>query len=131
MRILLTLLFTLLVGYLPAQSRLGYNMGQIRADFPKETWEYGYTNGNQWMAFNDGNIYAVYWFDSDGYCFITTVTPLTTGKLNYYVELYNSQFVIIDNFNWKWYSPEGIVVYVALRKYDNTAIFLFTRKSLN
>ena len=130
MKTLFTLLLTLIVGYLPAQSRLGYNMGQVRADFSGKNWEYGTSeSGYQWMAFQDDDIRAVYWFNEDGQCVITSCTPTSVGKLNMYVELYNKQFVIIDDYNWKWYSPEGIVIYVALRKTDDgTPVFFYTRK---
>ena len=50
----------------------------------------------------------LYMFDSEDICKICLLVPDTQGDLNYYVELYNSQYVIVSETEWKMYNKNGI-----------------------
>lgn len=125
---LITFLFTL-VSY--SQVRLGSTSEEIKDEFWEDTY-------NLYEGFTDDDVYYIsirvaranifYYFDYNKFCFFSTVIPDDQGSLNYYVEQYNSQYVIISSTEWKMYSKNGIAK-IKLN-YDGEGGYYFTWSNL-
>jgi hypothetical protein len=130
MKHLLLILSLIFAPFLSSgQSRIGYTEYQIREDFSTETFYYGYTDEKiKYIYFNDERILSMYFFNKDGICVLCSASPLNVGTLNYMVELYNKQYVIIDDKNWKSYTKNGGIIYISLVEVNGVLTFMYSTK---
>jgi hypothetical protein len=127
----LILILSLLLAplFASSQSRIGYTEQQIRQDFSTETFKQAYTEERvKYIYFDDGRILSMYFFNEDGICVICSATPLNEGTLNYLVETYNKQYVIIDDKNWKSYTKNGGIIYISLVEINGVLTFVYSAK---
>ena len=54
--------------------------------------------------------------------------PLKQGGLNYFVEDYNSKYVIVSDTEWKFYNQNGIM-YISLIEVQGTPAFVYFTKT--
>lgn len=125
LKIFLTGLFliTCLSGF--SQARIGFTESQIRSDLSYLTFTEGVSNeGYKYIyAYADRGVVA-YYFGEDGLCMLTRFLPYTQGDLNFYVESYNSKYVIISETHWKAYLQNGGIVDIYLvTNSDGTTFF--------
>lgn len=105
---LITFLFTL-VSF--SQVRLGYKSEEIKYEFWQDEYNLteGYTDDDiYYIRIRVDRAYVFNYFNYDEVCFLSIVIPDDQGALNYYVEHYNSQYVIVSSTEWKMYSKNGI-----------------------
>ena len=50
----------------------------------------------------------MYLFNTDKVCTASIIIPDNDGALNFYVEMYNEQYVIISSKNWNAYTSQGV-----------------------
>ena len=99
-----------------AQSRIGYTPSQIKAEFYYYTWSSGYTtDGTYYIYTTYTRGLLIHYFNSSMICYSTLLKPNTVGDLNYYVELYNKQYVIVSDKSWKAYLDNGSIVNISLK----------------
>lgn len=111
MRILLTtLLLVTVISTALGQSRLGSSAAEIKQEFQ------GYGNTVNSDYSNEGTYYVTvdlekavvfYWFDEDFICVLCVVAPKNQGGLNFYVENYNSKYVVVSSTQWRMYYEGG------------------------
>lgn len=95
-----------------SQAMIGYNMSEVRDNFPGVKWEYGHWDENdklQSMTFDDESMVVIYYFNSSYVCFSTAIVPKTQGVLQAIIERYNTRYVIIDDTHWKFYTNGGVL----------------------
>lgn len=114
MKRLLVLFFILFRSCSPAfsQAMIGYNMSEVKGNYPNEKWEFGFWDKEerlQTMSFEDENVIVIYYFNKSFVCFTTTIVPKTQGILQGWIENYNKKYVIVNDTNWKFYTPSGIL----------------------
>lgn len=127
-KILFIIVFSLFAFLTNAQSRLGYTESQIKSDFSNQTFKTNYTEaGTRYIYFDDGNILAMYFFDENGICNLCSAYPLRTGVLNYMVEKFNKEYVIIDDTKWKYYTG-NVIIYIQLVDVSGKMTFIFMTK---
>lgn len=107
------LLFTLLSH---SQTRLGSTEQEIRKEFSEKTFTSGNTteDNQKYIAYSDERIQCIHYFDIKGICNWAVIEPLNTGTLNFYVETYNKNYVIINDTEWKMYTKNGIAKIVLI-----------------
>lgn len=118
-----------LVSY--SQVRLGFTSDEVKNEFWEDKYNLneGYTIDDIYFINIRGDRANVFnYFDYDKVCFFSTVIPDDQGSLNYYVEQYNSQYVIISSTEWKMYSKNGIAK-IKLN-YDGEGGYYFTWSNL-
>ena len=123
-----TLTALLLIAFLSAksQTRIGYTESQIRSEFYEKTFQTLYTqNGNKVIYWRDYDKEVSYGFDNSGLCTVSMIQPFKQGLLNYYVEKFNKDYVIVDETHWKWYNNSSIV-YIRLSQEGSYSFFIFT-----
>lgn len=110
-RLIFVMMICLIHYNTKAQARIGSTSSVIQDEFT----ELGYQPKYQYTEKTGGYIIiyiekaAVYYYlDAAKICTTTVVVPTNQGTLNYYVELYNKQYVIVSNTEWKMYSKNGI-----------------------
>jgi len=105
---LITFLFTL-VSF--SQVRLGSTSEEIKQEFRQDEYDLteGYTDDDiNYLNLRVDRANVFYYFNYDKICFLSMVIPDDQGVLNYFVEHYNSQYVIVSSTEWKMYSKNGI-----------------------
>jgi hypothetical protein len=110
-RELLTILFILVCTYTFAQARIGSSATEIKNVFWESHYNLksGYDNdGDYFITIEIEKATVAYYFDLDKICSRTVIFPDNQGALNFYVELYNKQYVIVSPTEWKMYSSGGI-----------------------
>lgn len=129
-KLLLIILFSLSVFISSSQSRLGYTESQIRQDFSNKKFQTSYTeSGTKYIYFDDGEIVGMYFFDENGYCNLCSAFPLSTGVLNYMVERFNKEYVIVDDTKWKYYTGGNVIIYIQLVEVSGKMTFIFMSKN--
>jgi len=110
-RTLLTILFAITSVIVFGQARLGSTASEIRSEF----WESSYNlksgyddDGDYYITITTERATVIYYFKSDKVCYLTAIIPDNQGALNFYVELYNKQYVVVSATQWKMYSNNGI-----------------------
>jgi hypothetical protein len=110
-RTLLTILFAITSIVAFGQARLGTSATDIRSEFSASSYNLksGYDDdGDYYITIETERATVIYYFNSDKICYLTLISPDNQGALNFYVELYNKQYVIISAKEWKMYSEGGI-----------------------
>ncbi|MBS1632917.1 MAG: hypothetical protein JST10_10135 [Bacteroidetes bacterium] len=110
-RTLLAILFAITSSIVFGQARLGSSASDIKSEF----WESHYKlksgydkDGDYYITIVTERATVTYYFNSDKVCYLTAIIPDNQGALNFYVELYNKQYVIVSSKQWKMYSENGI-----------------------
>lgn len=110
--LLLLSLICLVRGQGYGQAMIGYNMSEVKENYPDKKWSYGMWDEEQklqTMSFEDESVIVIYFFNDAFLCFTTTITPKTQGALQGWIENYNKKYVVVDDTNWKFYNPNGIL----------------------
>jgi len=108
---LLTILISLTGIVVFGQVRLGSSIEEVKSEFwrselnPTEGYD---SDGDYYITVEFEKAIVQYFFREDEICNLAFLTPKSQGALNFYVELYNKQFVIISDTEWKMYSENGI-----------------------
>ena len=110
-KLLLIILLIISSATAYTQSRLNYSANDIRDEFSdskynlKSNFDKG---GNYYISILTGNSTVFYYFNAERTCIATFIVPDNQGSLNFYVELYNSKYVIVSPTQWKMYSNNGM-----------------------
>ena len=107
--LIIALIFTTIVAF--SQARLGSSATEIKSEFSGSHYKLigDYTNDKTYyIGITTERATVLYYFNSDMICNRTLIVPNNQGALNYYVELYNKHYVIINSTRWKMYSAGGI-----------------------
>lgn len=110
-RTLLTILFAIATMVVFGQARLGSKVSEIKSEFYESNYNLksGYANdGDYYITITTEKATVAYYFNSDLVCYLTAIMPNNQGALNFYVELYNKQYVVVSATEWKMYSNNGI-----------------------
>lgn len=110
-RTLLTILFAITSVIVFGQARLGSTVSDIKSEFWESTYKQksGYDeDGDYYITIETERATVTYYFNSDKVCVLTAIIPNNQGDLNFYVEMYNKQYVIVSSTQWKMYSNNGI-----------------------
>jgi hypothetical protein len=110
-KLAVTLVFSLISLLAAAQARLGTSASDIKAEFSDSNYKLT-------SAYNDERVYTItvtlerstvlYYFNKDFICNVTFIIPNNQTVLNYMVEYYNKNYVVISTTEWKMYSKNGI-----------------------
>ena len=79
--------------------------------------------GDHYITSTGDDIYWVYYFNDADYCFATLLFPLSYDMMYAIIELFNDQYIVVSDTQWKIYS-RGIVIDVTLDK-DDDGIYFF------
>jgi hypothetical protein len=108
---LISILFVITWFDVFGQARLGYSIAEIKSEY----WESSYNlksgfdeDGDYYITITTESATVTHYFNSDKLCTSTFIIPDNQGALNYYVEQYNKQYVIVSSTQWKMYSNNGI-----------------------
>jgi hypothetical protein len=108
-----------------SQVRLGNSRSEIYKEFQEYSPEFGtFEDGTPHLSFTTSRAYVRHSFNASGYCTDAMVVPLNQGALNFYVEMYNRQYVIVSQTEWKMYNSNGIAT-IKLISYNDMAFFLW------
>lgn len=110
-RTLLTILFAITSVIVFGQARLGSSASEIKSEFWESKYKLksGYdSDGDYYITIETERATVTYYFNSERVCTLTVIIPDNQGALNFYVELYNKQYVIVSSKQWRMYSDGGI-----------------------
>lgn len=125
---LTTMTLLLLVNVAFSQARLGSTASEIKNEFWESTYNLksGYTDdGIYYVSIETERASVMYWFNTEKVCTLCMIIPDNQGALNFYVELYNKQYVIVSSTEWKMYSADGIAKISLIYPEDGGYYFLW------
>ena len=110
-KIILTFIFAVTSYIVFGQARLGVSEAEIKTEFSnsryKLTSDYN-EDGIYYITIETERAMVSYLFNSDKICKASFILPNNDGALNFYVEMYNKEYVILSPTSWKVYSSQGI-----------------------
>lgn len=109
------LFFSLFVISANAQARIGWTEQEIKNEFSDNTFTSGFANNEVYYIqtrFIHSDI--IYYFNDDNLCYGVVIFPITELDINYYVQNYNSKYVIISDKEWKQYFDNGNIMTINL-----------------
>lgn len=109
-----------------SQSRLGSTEREIKNEFSDRKYELeeNYVQNIYTISVRLEIAQVHYLFNSDKICEMVFIYPHNQGGLNYYVEMYNNQYVVISDKKWKMYSDNGIAN-IELKVGDTGSFFVW------
>lgn len=122
---ILILLLTLFTLQTHAQMMIGYKVQEIRTKYSDKEIESGYTKNNVfYLNFETDIAHVVHYFNDEGFSYYGLLLPKSQSQINFYVELYNKNYVILDNTHWQMYNGNGIAS-IELIFDDGVAVFIW------
>jgi hypothetical protein len=109
-----------------AQARLGHTRTDIFETFK----EYNPTfeikeDGSRLIHFKMDRALVFQYLNENDICNMSVIVPIDQGDLNFFVEMYNRQYVIVDERNWKMYAENGEIASIELVHHDDLTFFVW------
>lgn len=109
-----------------AQARLGSSLGEIYNEFSDDNPSMNtLDDGRKTLRVTTDRATVDYVFNSNQECNATLILPNGQGDLNYYVETYNSRYVIISSKEWRMYSSDGAIAKITMETYKEKTFFMW------
>lgn len=111
-----------------AQSRLGSSFNEIKNEFSDAKYNLKTDktdDGVLYILIETTKTSVVHYFDSDLICTVSVILPDDQGTLNYIVEEYNKQYVIVSKKKWRMYTNDGIAEIELIFSEDNNTYFVW------
>jgi len=123
----LVIMLVLLSIVAPAfsQARLGRNFYEVNQEYAEN---YSVTKdkfeGNNVLTIEMNKAFIKHLFDSNNNCILSMIVPKNTIDVQYYVERYNKELVIMSPTEWRFYVGNSIAK-VSLETLDDNSIVFF------
>jgi hypothetical protein len=109
-----------------SQARLGSTRVDLFEEFAQYFPKYETPiNGEPHMHFEMERALVVYYFNKANECTLSVIAPKNQGDLNFFVEIYNKQYVIISPTEWRMYSENGNIATIELVSNKGTTFFVW------
>jgi hypothetical protein len=109
-----------------AQSRLGHSKSQILEEFAQFNPVFEIKeNGDSVIHFTMDRAVVFQYINGEGFCNMSIIVPRDRDNLNYYVQKYNEQYVVLNDRNWKMYSENGTIAAIELVHHEGLAFFVW------
>jgi hypothetical protein len=110
-----------------AQARIGSSLGDIYSEFSDDSPSFKDLEGGRksMRAITDRGV-VDFVFNTEQICVMTLILPSSQGNLNYYVETYNSRYVIISSKEWRMYASDGAIARITMETYEDKTFFMWT-----
>lgn len=125
----LVIMLVLLSIVAPAfsQARLGRNFYKVYQEYEEN---YSVTKdkfeGNNVLTIEMNNAFIKHLFDSNNNCILSMIVPKNTIDVQYYVERYNKELVIMSPIEWRFYVGNAIAKVSLETTNDNSIVFIWT-----
>lgn len=104
-------------------ARIGFTYNEVKTEYSGFKQTLDYVDGEKVLTVQGEDVTCIYYFDKDnGICYLSLVVPHREGGVHYLIEKYNSKYVIVDNYNWKWYNS-NYVIGITLDSTDDGIMF--------
>jgi hypothetical protein len=125
----LVIMLVLLSIVAPAfsQARLGRNFYEVNQEYAenysviKDKFE-----GNNVLTIEMNKAFIKHLFDSNNNCILSMIVPKNTIDVQYYVERYNKELVIMSPIEWRFYVGNAIAKVSLETTNDNSIVFIWT-----
>ncbi len=114
-----------------SQARVGSSFSEIKSEYYESNWNLrsGYNKDEEkYIYISTTRAEVGYYFESGQICYTTYILPKRQGDLNFYVEKYNKQYVIMSPTKWKMYSENGICNIELIYPEDGKCFFVWTKE---
>lgn len=125
----LVIMLVLLSIVAPAfsQARLGRNFYEVYQEYAEN---YSVTKdkfeGNNVLTIEMNRAFIKHLFDSNNNCILSMIVPKNTIDVQYYVERYNKELVIMSPIEWRFYVGNAIAKVSLETTNDNSIVFIWT-----
>jgi len=107
--IVILICFASHIGY--SQPLFGYTPEDIKNKYPNVTWEYNAWGTNNELVsifYTEKDVSVHYFFDKNKESIFTAIYVFNQNTLQALIEIYNKKYVIVDNYNWKFYNQGSL-----------------------
>lgn len=109
-----------------AQSRLGFSKKEILEEFEKYNPEFEMKDdGRNYVHFGMDRAVVFQYFNENDLCDMSIIVPRESDDLNFFVQLYNEQYVVLNDRNWKMYSENDTIASIELVHHDGLTFFVW------
>jgi hypothetical protein len=125
----LVIMLVLLSIVAPAfsQARLGRTFYEVNQEYAEN---YSVTKdkfeGNNVLTIEMNKAFIKHLFDSNNNCILSMIVPKKTIDVQYYVERYNKELVVISPTEWRFYVGGSIAKVSLETTNDNSIVFIWT-----
>jgi hypothetical protein len=119
-----------------SQARMGYSAKELLAEFSDYRYDaktdYA-SDGSFFVSIQTEFAMVGYFFDKQDInhtsCNSMIILPKTTTRVNFYVQEYNSKYVILSKVQWRAYLPNGTYLIDLLTDKDGLMYFSWTTET--
>lgn len=126
-RYLILLVLLAMVTPVFSQARLGRNFYEVNQEYAEN---YSVTKdkfeGNNVLTIEMNKAFIKHLFDSNNNCILSMIVPKSTIDVQYYVERYNKELVIMSPIEWRFYVGNAIAKVSLETTNDNSIVFIWT-----
>jgi hypothetical protein len=123
-KLLLILMLVPMFGI--SQARLGSTRAELFDEFAQYFPKFeSPINGEPHMHFEMERALVIHYFNRENICVLSVISPKNQGDLNFFVEMYNNQYVIVSSTEWRMYSENGNIATVELVSNKGTTFFIW------
>lgn len=125
-RYLILLVLLAMVTPVFSQARLGRNIFAIKSEYSEYTVTEQKLEDNDMLLIEFPRTFVKHVFDDGGSCILSLIIPKDSPAVQYYVEKYNKELVIISPIEWRFYAGGAIAQIKLITTDDNSIMFLWS-----
>ena len=89
---------------------IGDHLNYIKEKEPNGQFSYNPEGGSTYTVSDKQHTLWIYFLNVDLECIALAMHPSTSGTFQAYVELFNQEWVIMDDTHWKFYRNNGTIL---------------------
>jgi hypothetical protein len=109
-----------------SQARLGRSIFEIKSEYTEYSVTEQRLENNDMLLIDLSRAYVKHVFDDQGDCILSMIVPKNTIDVQYYVERYNKELVIMSPIEWRFYVGNAIAKVSLETTNDNSIVFIWT-----
>ena len=109
-----------------SQARLGRSIFEIKAEYTNNSVTEQRLENNDMLLIDLSRAYVKHVFDDQGDCILSLIIPKDSPAVQFYVEKYNKELVIISPTEWRFYVGGSIAQVKLITTDDRSIMFLWS-----
>lgn len=109
-----------------SQARLGRSIFEVKAEYTEYSVTEQKLGDSDMLLIDLPKAYVKHVFDDQGDCILSLIIPKDSPAVQYYVERYNKELVIISPTEWRFYVGDSIAQIKLITTDDRSIMFLWS-----
>lgn len=109
-----------------SQARLGRSIFEVKAEYTEYSVTEQKLGDSDMLLIDLPKAYVKHVFDDQGDCILSLIIPKDSPAVQFYVERYNKELVIISPTEWRFYVGDSIAQIKLITTDDRFIMFLWS-----